>query len=338
MMRSPIILFIFCVIYPPLFAQQNYFVSTKGNDKNPGSKQQPFKTLQKALLKVHAGEIIYLRGGIYPLGISIKVKGLAQAPIMITAYQKEKVLFKGDKSSKNNDIRILGDWIILKNIELRDSYNGLVLEKNASHNILENIRSHHNHFSGFMITRGAAYNSIINCDAYDNIDIGGSMGDGGNADGFGTGSRIGNHQYIGPGNRFINCRAWHNSDDGFDLWKSGNPVTLINCQAHDNGYAKGDGNGFKLGPNNPIHSNDYHVVINSKAWNNKQNGYDYNDNKNALTLYHNSASYNRVNYKFLGKAAHIMIENKSIQSQSFNKLSSYIVDINNSWHNKILPQ
>ncbi len=317
-----------------LQANQLIFVSQMGNDVSNASKGTPLKTLKKALNKVKSGDTIYLRGGTYPLGIFINNKATKTAPIMIKAYKKERVLFKGNGTCKNNDFRIRGDWIIVQDIEIKNSCNGLLIEKGASHNVIKNVSSHHNHFSGFMITRAAAYNTILNCNAYDNFDKGGSMGDGGNADGFGTGSRIGNGQFIGLGNRFINCKAWHNSDDGYDLWKSGNPVTLINCQAFNNGYAQGDGNGFKLGPNNPKHPNDKHVVLSSKAWDNKQNGFDYNDNKNALLLCNNVAYNNHINYKLYGKAKHIMIENISINTKKSNKLSSNILDIFNNWNAK----
>ena len=313
---------------------KHYFLAPDGNDSNQGSKQKPFFSIKKSLKALKAGDTLFIREGTYPLGIIIDIKGEENAPIMISAYAKEKVLFLGNNSPKNNDIRLRGDWIIIKNIEISHSYNGLVIEKKASHNIVTNVSSHHNHFSGFMITRGAAYNTIINCNAYDNFDKGGSLGDGGNADGFGTGSRIGEKQFIGKGNRFINCKSWHNSDDGFDFWKSGNAVTVINCDAYDNGYAKGDGNGFKLGPNNPLFSHDNHLVINSKAWNNRQNGFDYNDNKEAITLFNNIAYNNKVNYKFLQYAKHILINNKSILSHQENKLSPNIIDINNQWHLK----
>ncbi len=318
-------------------AAHTYFLSTRGDDAHPGTRSKPFRSMQKALSVLEAGDRLYIRGGTYPLGIYIDTEGSAEAPVTISAYRNEKVVFKGDRSPHNNDLRIRGSWIILKNIEIMQSYNGLVIEKGASYNIIENVSSHHNHFSGFMLTRAAAHNTLIGCKAYDNFDRGGSQGEGGNADGFGTGSRIGNDQYIGVGNVFIDCSAWHNSDDGFDFWKSGNPVTVINCKAYENGLADGDGNGFKLGPQNPLHPNDTHIVINAKAWRNRQNGFDYNDNRSPLTLYGNIAYANGVNYKFEGKSRHILIGNFSILSGREDKLSPYIIDICNRWRLNRLP-
>ena len=63
----------------------------------------------------------------------------------------------------------------------------------------------------------------------------------------------------GPGNEFIRCTAWMNSDDGFDLFaknRSIGSVRLRECRSWLNGYTlregrmvktKGNGNGFKLG-------------------------------------------------------------------------------------------
>lgn len=322
-----------------LFAGETYIVSKKmGNDANPGTRTRPFKTMKKALSILKPGDTLYIRAGTYPLGIFVNTKASPQAPITIAAYPNEKVLFRGNGSARNNDFRIRGNWIIIKNIELMRSYNGLVIEKKGSHNIIENVTSHHNHFSGFMLTRGAAHNTLINCKAHDNFDKGGSLGDGGNADGFGTGSRIGNDQYIGIGNTFINCSAWHNSDDGFDFWRSGNPVTIIGCKAYENGLAQGDGNGFKLGPENPVHPSDNHIVINSRAWRNRQNGFDYNDNKAVLTLSGNIAYANGTNYKLLGNSPHILVNNISVLPKSKDKLSHFIVDINNHWNLNYMPK
>jgi hypothetical protein len=59
---------------------------------------------------------------------------------------------------------------------------------------------------GIFITSGAD-NLVLNCDSHHNYD---PLEDGGNADGFGCHS-------AGEGNVLRGCRAWENSDDGFDL-------------------------------------------------------------------------------------------------------------------------
>ena len=301
-----------------------------------GTRDRSSYTLHEALRRAQSGDTILLRKGIYALPVYVNRSGKPGKPITIRAYPGEKVVFQGNGTCKENDFRIRGNWIVCRDFEIRRSCNGLMLEKGASHNLIENIRSHENHFSGFIITRKAAYNILKNCDAWDNFDHGGSMGEGGNADGFAIGSRIGDDQYVGSGNKLLYCRAWHNSDDGFDFWKSGNAVYVEGCLAYDNGLANGDGNGFKLGRGNPHLHKDRHILVNCKAWNNRQNGFDYNDIEVAQILKGNIAWHNLVNYKFMGSVAHFLQNNISLFPLKGDLLSAYIIALGNSWQ-KISP-
>jgi len=75
-----------------------------------------------------------------------------------------------------------------------------------------------------QITGGtAAYNDIIDCDAFRNFDFKTSGGAGGNADGFAC------KLTVGVGNRFIRCRSWENSDDGYDCFGSQNDTYFEDC-------------------------------------------------------------------------------------------------------------
>ena len=44
-----------------------YYVATDGSDSAAGSKDKPFATLNKANKVVHAGDTVWIRGGIYDL-------------------------------------------------------------------------------------------------------------------------------------------------------------------------------------------------------------------------------------------------------------------------------
>ena len=93
----------------------------------------------------------------------------------------------------------------------------------------------------------ASNNRIINCDSYLNCDEG--QGD---ADGFAP--KIS----VGDGNYFYGCRAWCNSDDGWDVFYKkdggfGDNMTVIleECLTYKNGFLdentiapSGNGNGF----------------------------------------------------------------------------------------------
>lgn len=72
-------------------------------------------------------------------------------------------------------------------------------------NIIENCTFVRCADTGLQMKNLATYNRVINCDAYYNCDP--AHGD---ADGFAV--KISH----GTGNYFFGCRAWQNSDDGWD--------------------------------------------------------------------------------------------------------------------------
>ena len=86
-----------------------YVSSSSGNDLNPGTLSQPFRTIERARdairkLKMRselgkAAVTVYLREGLYPLSqtfmLSEQDSGVSGAPITYTAYQQEKVRLSG---------------------------------------------------------------------------------------------------------------------------------------------------------------------------------------------------------------------------------------------------
>ena len=76
---------------------------------------------------------------------------------------------------------------------------------------------------GIYLTNGSD-NLFLNCDAYRNYDSYSENGRGSNTDGFGGHPAKGS-----TGNVFHGCRAWSNSDDGFDLIMAQEAVTLYDC-------------------------------------------------------------------------------------------------------------
>ena len=112
---------------------QTYFVSINGNDKNPGSIEKPFASLDKAKEAVkknnnHLKTItVYLREGIYYLPKPFKLNqedgGTENAPVIYAAYKNEKVSIRGSKPIEERFIQTIKDKKILERIKLplRDS-------------------------------------------------------------------------------------------------------------------------------------------------------------------------------------------------------------------------
>ncbi len=255
-------------IVPPVGTTDVIYVSPDGT--GDGSAADKPSTIYKVISKLKPGYTLYLLGGQYEMTSSISptVSGGAGAPIKFFAYQNEKpVLDFAKQTAKNYGIMLNVNYWYFKGIEICNN-NGSGISVQGSYNTFEQCVFHHNAGVGLRIGFGhgaendgskAAYNKVINCDSYLNFDWQ-SSDVGGGADGY-TCSLA-----SGKGNEFIGCRAWRNSDDGWDLFECGFAVKVVNCWTWCNGITSdfvsiyndktgktltqvGDGNGFKMGGN-----------------------------------------------------------------------------------------
>ncbi|MDZ7319627.1 MAG: T9SS type A sorting domain-containing protein, partial [candidate division KSB1 bacterium] len=208
----------------------------------------------------------------------------------------------------------------------------------GSHNIIERCAFYENRDSGLQLSNGSAENRIINCDSYFNAD----PPDYGDADGFAP------KLTVGSGNYFFGCRAWGNCDDGWDGYlRDANDVTttLEQCWSWGNGYlkdgsdpgAQANGNGFKMGGGDNSNSQQlmhHQVLINCVAFNNKNKGFDQNNNVGSMTLL-NCTGYNNktANYRIQRSLnpGQILIVKNCASFQGNVQLGSFAVQETNSW-------
>ncbi|MFZ5988756.1 MAG: right-handed parallel beta-helix repeat-containing protein [Bacillota bacterium] len=302
-----------------------FYVSPQGDDLNPGTKDKPFKTVHKAVQAAQPGTTIYLRGGIhsYNSTCNLSQSGTSAARISILAYPGEKPVLDFSTQpygAANRAFNLTGNYWYIKGLEIcYAGDNGIKLE--GSYNIIENCVFHHNGDSGIQLGFGhttnnpdgtlCSYNQIINCDSYLNFDFDNAGSD---ADGFAC------KMHNGKGNKFIGCRAWRNSDDGWDLFETDWPVEIINCWTWHNGDKadfdaiyiqkmgkpmssfQGNGNGFKLGGNGSGGSSKgTHIVKNCVAFDNyfrSRKGFDQNSHKGGVKIYNCVSFGNGYNYMF----------------------------------------
>ena len=315
-----------------------YYVATDGSDADAGSFAKPFASLNKANSVVKAGDTVWVRGGIYDLndtvfyarykmtaGILLTTSGESDDKrIHYLAYPGERPVFDASNlpvaigtdhsdgtpegAMYTSPIVISAKYLHLKGFEVRNtpmkhnSNSGVFLHA-SKHIFLEQMESHHNAGPGFFAHDGAADGGghiFLNCDAHDNYDPNGWQGDGENADGFGA-----HYQQSGEGDttKFIGCRAWWNSDDGFDFINQEFPVVLENCYAMGNGYsdygrgnpARGNGYGIKMGQS--TYGTGHHIIKQCVAWKNKMSGF-YANYTNAGSQWLNNTSYKNGDREF----------------------------------------
>lgn len=275
---------------------KTYYVSLTGNDANPGTFELPYLKIQTALNKVTAGDTIFIRGGIYKYNVKLSVAKLATetSKCYLLNYPGERVYL--DFSTVpygTRGIELKGNYWYLRGLDVYNAGdNGMLIS--GKFNIVDNCAFYNNKDTGLQIGGGGSKNRIINCDAYFNKDT-----TEGNADGFAPKLDVGDSNY------FYGCRAWQNSDDGWDGYlRPANNVTTIleNCWCFMNGYREngtvstGNGNGFKLGgSDNKLLMHNF-VVTNCIAFDNRVKGFDQNNNKGALTLFNCTSYRNGTNY------------------------------------------
>jgi hypothetical protein len=360
---------LFMISRAPALSQ--LYVATDGNDSNPGTIEQPLGSMQKAQELASPGDTVYVRGGTYSVRqdqISRVVSSLFACvtyldksgtdghTIKYWAYPGETPVFNFSAVKPANQrvvgIYIVGSYIHIKGLEMTGVQTTITthtesycIYSQGNHNIFEQIRMHDNVGTGLRHYNGG-YNLFLNCDSYRNWDNVSENQLGGNNDGFGC-----HPNSSGAGNVFKGCRAWFNSDDGYDIIRASMAVVFDSCWSFYNGYsasfqALGDGNGFKAGGYaydpaskipNPVPRNTIEFCI---AVGNKANGFDSNHHLNGNYWYNNTAYKNDINFNMVNRESpqdsniwefgynHVLKNNLSYKARGSD--TAYIDTVNNT--------
>jgi hypothetical protein len=356
---------------------QTYYIAPNGNDSNAGTLNAPFLTVQKAQSAVVAGDTVSIRGGnyvvpptqiafdngLYACVTKLDKSGTAAARITYSAYANEKPVFDFSQVKPagrrvtaffvtGSYISIVGIEVIGVQVTMKTHTQSECFRNEGSYNTYDNLKMHDGMGIGFYLTKGG-HNLILNCDAYNNWDNVSENKLGGNTDGFGSHP---NKQGVGyDGNVFRGCRAWFNSDDGYDCINAHEATTFENCWAFYNGYSPsfqplGDGNGFKAGgygakltPSVPT-TIPRNIIRFCLAVNNKVNGFYANHHLGGNDWYNNTAYKNATNYNMLNRKSdytadvagydHILKNNLDARPRNtaFSHINTALCTLNNnSW-------
>jgi len=219
-----------------------YYASPNGS--GDGSYNNPC-SFTAGLGKLHnPGDTLYLFSGQYDLMTTDinNLNGTASKRIVISGYEginrsgKYAAIldFRQTAYGKRGlQVQNTCTYIHIKNLTLRYSGKNNLINY-GSYNLFENLDIYGSADTGCQMKEGGN-NIIKNVDSHDNFDYktmsGSTANFGGNADGFAD------KQFTGAGNHYIGCRAWNNSDDGWDFFQRvSNSNTIIeNCICYQNG-------------------------------------------------------------------------------------------------------
>jgi len=96
------------LLVPHAAAENVYYVSPDGDDANPGSFDQPWRTIQHAVDNVGPGDTIWVRGGTYNEGVVVATSGLPGLPITLIGYPGEVAMLDGNGLERRDGIDIGG--------------------------------------------------------------------------------------------------------------------------------------------------------------------------------------------------------------------------------------
>jgi len=326
------------------YANAQVYIAPDGSDDSTGTFEHPYKTFPKAISETTAGDTIYVRGGVYNINstiiISIVLSGTAEQFRTLTAYKEEvPILDFSGLPAGDRGIKLQSNYWHIKGLHITNAAdNGMNIDF-GSYNIIEQCQFYRNKDTGLQLGNGSAYNQIINCDSYYNADPASNYG---NADGFAP------KLTVGTGNYFYGCRAWGNTDDGWDGYLRGADdvtTTLENCWTWGNGYledgtdpgSQANGNGFKMG--GADNSNNaqlmHHMnLLNCVAFDNKNKGFDQNNNAGSMILL-NCSGYNNItaNYRIQKalKDGQVLIIRNGVSYDGAVQLGEFAVQQTNSW-------
>ena len=335
---------------------KSIYIAPGGNDSAAGTIDAPLATLPAAYKKVVSGDTVYFRGGTYKVTdeqvmkykspyayvFALEKAGTASKRTCFMGYPGERPVFDFSALNLNGEHRFaafyLGaDYLHLRNFDIigvpvrikGHTQSECVSARKGSYCIVENLSMHDNMAIGYYQTAGS-HNLVLNCDAYNNYDAYSEGQYGGNVDGFGC--HVSKSSEVG--NVFRNCRAWRNSDDGFDLINCYMPVEIDHCFAFFNGYqptidpkdttefkSAGDGNGIKgcgfgMSDTKQItfpNGCPQHYIHHCLAYRNKSNGIYSNHHLGGNRWEYNTSGMNqRHNYSMVNRKGTATTENVDV--------------------------
>lgn len=146
--------------------RHDVYVANEGADSNPGSRSEPFRTIQRATRVATPGTVVHVAPGIYRENVVTRAHGTAAARVryVSTAKWGAKIIGSGTEFMWTNR----GSYVDIVGFDISGSGRVGILNL-GSHTLIQNNHVHHLKVSGGCTGRGGA--------GINNADYNGSDGD-----------------------------------------------------------------------------------------------------------------------------------------------------------------
>ncbi|HEY3760449.1 MAG TPA: DUF1565 domain-containing protein [Verrucomicrobiae bacterium] len=249
------------MLVSPRVLSANWYLATNGLDTNPGTQAAPFATLMKAQSAASSGDTVFINAGTYyptnqfatQQGVYVPVNLINKSGISYEAMPGTRPVFNFSLVNPTN-LRSAAFWVNANHVTFQ-GFDVVAVQENITNVNNQSVgfanygcnfctwnqvNVHDADCVGIYFEKVDASNLVYRCDCYNLAGI--NSFSYGNADGFGCHVSAG-----GYGNIFRECRAWNDSDDGYDCINCSEGVTFDHCWSYLNGNNGGNGNGFKVG-------------------------------------------------------------------------------------------
>ena len=136
-----------------------YYVATSGHDSNPGTEDQPWRTIQKAAQTLTAGDTVYIQSGIYNERVIPKNSGSPGNYITFAAFPGAKPVIDGQGVSVpsdsglfhvNNKKYIIITGLKIQNVKNTNNSNGIYVN-DSSYITIRNNHTYNTRSSGIGV-------------------------------------------------------------------------------------------------------------------------------------------------------------------------------------------
>lgn len=152
-------------------AASSYYVAPNGDDSNPGTEAQPFRTINRGTDVLNPGDALYVRDGIYHEQVVISRSGTASDPITVSAYPGESPVIDGQNNIPgdwDDLLSLRGDNIAVSGLEVRNSAS-IGVGVTGSYNEVHNLNVHGGEYNGILVYDNASYSLVEGCEVWWNV-------------------------------------------------------------------------------------------------------------------------------------------------------------------------